>query len=321
MIRTLRITATLAGIALATQMPAGGARAAQTVTAGAVGSASASHWPMLIAEQEGFFAKNGLTVRDYKATSNAGVIQQLAAGSLDLSYSSGLVDPIRAAAAGAPVALVRIEQRASPYALLAAKNITSIKQLRGKEVIVGGAKDITRIYAARMLAKAGIGPGGVDYVYAGATSARTAALMSGAVSAALIAPPFIFKAQDLGYHNLGYAVTASPDLPFAGTAVNRNWAKAHPRELRRFLAAYGQAIDWFYQNRNRAAAIAILVKTSHADQTTTARSYDLFRKLDLFERRGGVRVAQIAPVVSLLIAQGDLPHGFAPARLLLPGGH
>ena len=53
------------------------------------------------------------------AQSNASVIQQLAANSINVSVGSGLVDPIRAVDKGAPVALIRIETQKPPYALLA----------------------------------------------------------------------------------------------------------------------------------------------------------------------------------------------------------
>ena len=46
-------------------------------------------------------------------------MQQLAAGSLDITMSTGLVDPIRAIDKGAPLAIVRLEVQAPPYALLA----------------------------------------------------------------------------------------------------------------------------------------------------------------------------------------------------------
>ena len=52
------------------------------------------------------------------AQSNAAVIQQVAAGSINVSTNSGLVDPIRAIEKGAPLAIVRIEVQAPPYSLL-----------------------------------------------------------------------------------------------------------------------------------------------------------------------------------------------------------
>ncbi len=304
--------------ALLLSVCASNAHAAETIIAGAVGSASAAHWPMQVAIEEGFFAKRGISADLVYAPSNAGVVQQLAAGSIDIAYSAGLADPIRAVAQGAPVALVRIEAQASPYALLANPKIPSIAALAGKTITVGGAKDITRTYLDRMLSAAGVKPASVDFIYAGATSARMAALTSGAVDAALISPPFLFKAEQSGYRNLGYAVDTATDLPFSGTAVNSAWANAHLDLLRRYLDAYGEAVDWLAQDANRAEAVRVLVKDSKSDPTEAEQTYDLFRKLHLFAPPGPLQPARLTALVDVLKAQGDVRTNFSPEGLVLP---
>src|SRR5260370_2108908 len=76
-----------------------------------------------------------------------------------------------------------------------------MKVLKGKVVSVGGAKDITRIFFERMLAPSGVDPKDVDLIYAGATSARLAALQSGAADAAILTAPYNFHAEAAGYTN------------------------------------------------------------------------------------------------------------------------
>src|SRR5215469_16158274 len=156
------------------------APAAETVIAGGVSSGSTNLWPIHIGIRKGFFQSAGINVDLVFAQSNASVIQQLAANSINVSVGSGLVDPIRAVEKGAPVALIRIETQKPPYALLAKPTIKSIADLRRKTVSVGGPKDITRIFFERMLVVGGVPPGEVDLIFAGATSARIAALQSGA---------------------------------------------------------------------------------------------------------------------------------------------
>src|SRR5215470_16545448 len=67
------------------------------------------------------------------------------------------------------------------YVPASAAAIKSLAELKGKVISIGGAKDITRTYAERMLAPSGLKSGDYDYVYAGATTARAQALLSGAV--------------------------------------------------------------------------------------------------------------------------------------------
>ena len=151
------------------------------------------------------------------AQSNAAVIQQLAAGSINVSTNSGLVDPIRAIEKGAPLAIIRIEVQVPPYSLLAKPSIKSMKDLKGKLISVGGAKDITRIFVEQMLEPNGVKPGEFDMTFAGATSARFSALQAGAVDAAILTPPFNFHAQSAGFTLLGHTVEYV-DMPFAGIA-------------------------------------------------------------------------------------------------------
>src|SRR5215472_17606334 len=74
---------------------------------------------------------------------SANAIQQLAAGAIDMSFSTGLVDPIRAAEQGAGLGIARFEIQAPPYALIAKSSIKSLKDLKDKVISVGGPKDIT----------------------------------------------------------------------------------------------------------------------------------------------------------------------------------
>src|SRR5215472_5999279 len=137
------------------------AQATETVSVGSVDASSATLWPLHIAIKNGYFDATGITVDLVFAQSNASVIQQLAAGSYQVAPSAGMVDPIRALDKGAPVALVRIVIQSPPYALLAKPDIKRTEDLKGKTIIIGGPKDITRIFAERMLAPHGLRAG--DY--------------------------------------------------------------------------------------------------------------------------------------------------------------
>ena len=253
------------------------------------------------------------------AQSNASVIQQLAAGSYNVAPSAGMVDPIRAIDKGAPVALVRIVIQAPPYALLAKPEIRKIEDLKGKTIIIGGPKDITRIFTERMLARHGLKSGDYDYVFAGATSARFAALKSGAVDAALLTVPFNFFAETAGYSNLGFTFDYLPDMPFAGMAVNREWALANPDLVKRFLDAYNKGVAWFDDPKNREAAVKLQMETSKIQEDDVEKAYAFLHDKHLFEPTGKVSKRKVNTVIDALHDLGDLPADFSVDRLLLPG--
>jgi ABC-type nitrate/sulfonate/bicarbonate transport system substrate-binding protein len=295
------------------------ARAADTVSVGSVDATSANLWPLHIAIKNGYFDAAGIKIDLVFAQSNASVIQQLAAGSYNVAPSAGMVDPIRAIDKGAPVALVRIVIQAPPYALLAKPEIKTIEGLKGKTIIVGGAKDITRIFTERMLAPHGLKSGDYDYVFAGATSARFAALKSGAVDAALLTMPFNFFAEAAGFTNLGFTFAVLPDMPFAGMAVNRPWAEAHVDLLKRFLGAYNKGVAWFYDPKNREAAVTIQMATSKIQRDDVEEAYTFLHDKDLFEPTGEISKRKVGSVIDALRDLGDLPADFKVDSLLLPG--
>jgi NitT/TauT family transport system substrate-binding protein len=316
MTRNLLLAALLAGASLAL---APAARAADTVSIGSVDAASANLWPLHIADKNGYFAAANVKIDLVFAQSNASVIQQLAAGSYNVAPGAGMVDPIRAIDKGAPVALVRIVIQAPPYALLAKPDIKKIEDLKGKTIIVGGAKDITRIFTERMLTPHGLKSGDYDLVFAGATSARFAALKSGAADAALLTMPFNFFAEASGYNNLGFTFDVLPDMPFAGMAVNRPWAEANAGVLKRFLDAWDKGVAWFNDPKNREAAVKMQVEVSKIKQDEVEKAYDFLHDKKLFEPTGKISKRKIATVTDALRDLGDIPADFNPDRLMLPG--
>jgi ABC-type nitrate/sulfonate/bicarbonate transport system substrate-binding protein len=291
----------------------------EKLTFGTVGQASANMWPTLIGIQKGFFAAEGIKPDILYVQSSAALVQQLTAGSLDISISTGLVDALRAIGMGAPIAIVRLEVQAPPYDLVAKPSIKSLADLRGKLISLGGPKDITRIYVERMLAAHGVKPGDFDMVFAGATSARTAALVAGAVDAAILLPAFNFQAIDKGFHSLGLTVDYVRELPFTGIAVNVAWAKNHKSTLQKILLAENRSIAWFEDDKNRAEAVQILKTASGLTQNDTEKAYDFFRSGDFFERSGKVSKAKLTALAQAMESLGDSPREMNIDKVILPG--
>jgi NitT/TauT family transport system substrate-binding protein len=317
-----RMTRTLGsavlGLAIAL-LSSGAPRAQDTVIMGTVGSASANLWPVFIGLDRGFFATENIKIDLVYIPASAAVIQQLTAGSLNMTMSTGLVDPIRAIDQGAAIAIVRFEVEAPPYVMMAKSNIKNLDGLKGKVISVGGAKDITRVYAERMLAPHGLKPGDFDFVYAGATTARAQALLSGAIDAAILLPPSNFQIESAGYNNLGLTIDYAPELAFSGTVVNRAWAARNQPVITRVLAAQDKSIEYFYDDRNRAEAIRILVAVSGLKVEDVEKSYDFFRKNNFFDRSGKISRTKMNALLDALVSLGDLRTQGNIERFILRG--
>lgn len=307
------------GLAIAALLSVSPVRAADTVTIGTVGSPSANLWPLFIGIDKGFYAAENIKPDVVYIQSSASVIQQLSAGSLDMTMSTGIVDPLRAVDQGAALALARFEVQVPPYALLAKSGINTLKELKGKTISVGGPKDITRLYVDRMLAPNGLKTGDYDYVYAGATTARAQALLSGVVDAAILLPPSNFQVQSQGYRDLGLAMQYAPELAFSGTVVNNAWAARNADVLRRVLAAQSKSTEYLYAPQNRAAAVNILVKVSGQKPEDVDKSYDFFTKNGFFDRTGKISRVKMNALIDALVGLGDVKSPGHVERFLLPG--
>jgi len=319
MMRMLRAVASATlGLAIASLMAAAPARAADTVSIGTVGSPSANLWPLFIGVEKGFFTAENVKPDLIYIQSSAAVIQQLSAGSLDMSMSTGIVDPIRAIDQGAAIALTRFEVQVPPYALLAKSSIKSLQDLKGKVISVGGPKDITRLYVDRMLAPQGLKTGDYDYHYAGATTARAQALLSGAVDAAILLPPSNFQIQNQGYNDLGLAMQYAPDLAFSGTVVNKAWAARSTDVLKRVLAAQSKSTEFLYDSKNRTEVVNILVKVSGQKLEDVDKSYDFFTKNNFFDRTGKISRPKMTALIDALVGLGDVKAPGNIERFLLP---
>ena len=305
----------LSGAALALALTAAPAFAQTKITIGDVGSGSTNHWPAYIAQQKGFFKEKGLDVEFVAAQSSAAAVQQLAAGSVEMAVG-GLVDPIRAIDKGAPVTLLRTEAMAAPYEIYAKASIKSWGDLRKKVIMIGGVKDITRIYLERMLIPNGLKTGDYDLVFAGATAARFSALASGSIDATILNAPFNFKAKGLGLTRLGATPDYVRDFPFTGYSVGTAWAKGRKTELAGFLEAYRRGVDWFYDPANRTEAVDIMQKLLKIDRSDIDQTWAFYIELKVFDREGRVAESGIENLLKNLKEFGDIEGSTDVARFV-----
>ncbi|HEX4193839.1 MAG TPA: ABC transporter substrate-binding protein [Stellaceae bacterium] len=293
------------------------AGAAEKFEAGLLGSPNSAGWIWYIAEAEGFFAKANLAPDIIYVPTPAGLMQQLAAGSLD-TVEIGVVEPIHAIARGAPVAIARIMGAVPPYEMVA--DVKTVKELKGKTVVIGGLVDINRVYLERIMQANGLKDGDYDITTVGNTPGRFAALKSGSADATMVAAPFNFYAENAGFHNVGLILDYAKDLPFGSTDVSLTYAKDHRDALLRLLDVLEEASVWFNDTNNRDAAIDVLLKVMRSDQRDdTAKSYDYMRRIGYFEPKGIVSRKSIATVEKEMAAIGDSAENVPFDKLVLPG--
>jgi NitT/TauT family transport system substrate-binding protein len=293
--------------------------AAETIQTGMIGAPNAAGWVWYIGIEKGFFSAADINLDLIYVPTASGLVQQLAAGSLEIVGDVGVVEPIHAVERGAPVALLRIIGRVSAYEMLAKPDIASIKELKGKTICIGGLIDINRVYLDRIMKAAGLADGEYDMTVIGNTAGRFAALKSGAADATMLAPPVNFYAEDAGFHSIGRILDYAGDLPFSATDVSLAYAAHHKETLTRLLAALDKSVAWFDEPANRGEAVDILVRQMKSPREPVERSYDYLRKIDYFARNNEISRSRMQNLINAMKALGDIKSGITPERVVMPG--
>jgi len=294
------------------------AMALEKLVGGIAGQNSPTVWPYSVAIAKGMLAKHGLEFDIVYGQSASNILQQLVGGSVDLVVSTGINEPMHAAAKGAPVGILRIVGKVPPYAIEAQKSIHSLKELKGKTIAIGGLTDITRLYFDRMLEPNGVKWGDYDPITIGSTTGRLAALKSGAVAATMLLPPFSFRAEAEGYNNVGLAVDYAPDLPFTASVLSLSWAQKHPDLARGISDAFDEGLAWLNDPANKDEAIAILVK-SGLPQAEVTQSYNFLRKIDFWAHDGKVSRRMLQHIIDSMRKIGDYDEAVDINKLVIPG--
>jgi ABC-type nitrate/sulfonate/bicarbonate transport system substrate-binding protein len=257
---------------------------------------SGSQWPLFLAKEGGYYQKYGLDV-DLKFVVHPGSIAALVSGDAALVNSS-LEQLMQAASKDGSMAIVGSSLNKGTFALMARKDVASIKDLKGKRIAVGQVGDAPYGYVVALLAKSGLKPRDVAWVPVGTdVSGRAAALQSGRADATMLTAPAYFKLEDAGFKTL--ANLAEHDDIFASTGylMKKSQIQANPKLPELLIKAQAEAIKRFYEDK--AFAVKAYMVYDKQPQADVERIYDLYAKPMAFERVPYV----LAPAVKAVVEQ------------------
>jgi ABC-type nitrate/sulfonate/bicarbonate transport system substrate-binding protein len=269
---------------------------------------SGSNWPLFIAKEAGIYEKYGLDVKLVFGVMPAG-IAMLVNGEGQMVNSS-LEQLMQAASKDGSMVLVGSSLNRGVFALMANKNVASIKDLKGKRIAVGLVGDAPYGYLITLLGKNGLKARDVQWIPVGTdVSGRAAALQSGRADAALLTAPAYFKVEEAGYKTLANLVE-HPEI-FASTAYifKKSVVASDPKLPESLIKAHAEAIKKFYEDKPFAVK-AFLAYDKNAQQAEVERVYDLYAKPQAFERVPYV----LAPAVKSVIDQQADPDSAAQMK-------
>jgi NitT/TauT family transport system substrate-binding protein len=289
------------------------AQALKKISDGQV-SKTAPNWPNFIAAEKGFFRREGIELETVYVGNVANTVQQLVAGSFDVA-SSTFDTAVRAIANGGNAVMIGGIVTKYPYSIMAAANITSAADMKGKRIVLPFPKDLLTIVWNRWLTENGIRPEDVEQTYTGATPNRLAALVSAAVHAALLTQPFDFRAEAQGYRKLVDIGAFGKEYGFLTVLARPQWLRDNPDTARGYLRAVSAAVDWLYDPANRNEAIEILARETKLDPPIAAQTYKYYvGDLQPFSRKLAVPDEIIRSTVKTLIELGDIKPDAAAAK-------
>lgn len=251
---------------------------------------TASTWPFMIAEQEGFFQKEGIDFKRVIGGNTTAATQALVAGSTDIAQMN-LVNLLAANSAGADLIVIAGDSTVPIYTLIVHPSIKSYADLKGKRLAVTGPTDPLNYIVARMLAANGLNSGDYEMIGLGGAPQRLAAVQNRGVAGALINQPSDFIALASGFSSLGLSTDYVDNFQYTITGARRDWAQKNRPLVVRFLRAYVKACEFFYDPKNKEAAVHALAERTKAEKEEAENTYALYMKTKkTIPRDGGIDV-------------------------------
>jgi ABC-type nitrate/sulfonate/bicarbonate transport system substrate-binding protein len=261
--------------AAATILSASCAALAQSSTLKVMVFPGISNLSLFAAQSQGFFGQRGLEVKILNTRSSDELRAGLANGHHQIAHA-GVDNAIAMVELANADAAVVIGGHAGFGHVFLQKGATSYEDVRGKTVVVDAPNTAYALVLYKILQNHGLKRGDYAVNPAGGTALMLEAMLKDKNhAAAILSPPFAFKAEREGLKDLGPAVKAIGAYQFDAGFVLRSWARANADTLVRYIAAYVDGCRWSLDPANRTAAIALLVERLKLPADDAMKIYEI----------------------------------------------
>ena len=233
-----------------------------------------SNFSIFAAQHKNLFAKHGLAI-ELLNTPNSDVLREgLAKGDHQIAHAAVDNAVAMAELAKADIAIVSGGDNGFNR-IFVQPEIGSYADLRGKPVVVDAPNTAFALLLYKVLKDAGLNKGDYTVRPVGGTPARLEAMTKDKASAAaaVLGPPFSFRAAQAGLKDMGAAAKAVGSYQSDGAFVMRAWANANSDTLVRYLRAYVEGRRWALDPANKAEAIQLLADRLKLSPEVAAQSY------------------------------------------------
>jgi NitT/TauT family transport system substrate-binding protein len=209
-------------------------------------------YPVFIAQEKGFFEKNGLKAEIIRINSEPTTYQALISGDIDAT-SGAPTGLVQSNLQGVPVVSLGSWDNLVSYTMATRERIEDLSQLRGKKVGVNRLGGKSSLILRVMLEDAGLNPmKDVTLLQLGGSQERLAALMRGGIDAAPVDFAFEPKMKQMGF----FLVTGKK-TPFMNGPITVKTSSLQSNRAKwvRFVKAYLEATQYLATNKQGSVEV------------------------------------------------------------------
>jgi ABC-type nitrate/sulfonate/bicarbonate transport system substrate-binding protein len=269
--------------------------------------------PNMVAEREGFFAREGLAVTMVPLQGTSHMVAALDRGDVDVTETATPY-MIEAALHGSDAVAVIGGVANTIYSLIAKPQIKSIADLKGKVVALSAPPDTITISTKMLLAKGGLHDGDYRTKQIIGSGQRGDCLARGVCDAVPLGQPDDIVFVGKGFVKLGDSLQVVPKLQFNVIAARYSWAAAHQQAVVALARAFGATFRLLRDPARRDAVVAAIVATTGADAAAARAVLALYYEPDrgVMPRAGEINMSGMAAVIALLGAAGRIAAPLPP---------
>lgn len=212
---------------------------------------------MIIAERQGFFAKENLDIQLRYMVNAPEIIQTMIVGENDVAIGVGALAVIGAYGKGVPVRIISAEMTGNEYYWYAksSSSINSLKDLKGRTLGHNSPGTAAHLSALALKSHSGVD---VKLVMSGGMPDNLTQVLSGQIDVGYGLPPTgLDKLQkgEIKVIALGSEIPALRDLTLRVNAATADYLSAKRDVLTKLIRARTNAIRWMYENRNESVKV------------------------------------------------------------------
>jgi ABC-type nitrate/sulfonate/bicarbonate transport system substrate-binding protein len=284
--------------------------------------------PLLVAEREGYFAREGLNFVTVPIPGGGEkLIEALHDGTADMGH---VATPflITAALKGSDAVAIATEFNNPIYSLIAKPEIKTYADLKGKLLGVAAETGSITISIRKLLAMHGLQVGDYQAKFVDGTPDRLSCLTAGDCVAVPLGQPQDFVAMRQGYRLLGLSTEAVPEFLYTVTAARRSWASQNQDTVVRFVRGLANAFRFIRDPAKRNDVVRSIVETTGFAEANARLTLSLYFEPErkVLPLRGEIDPKGLAAAIAFMGEAGILkaplpaPERFVDLRYLQAAG-